>query len=60
MDLKTIFQDFGVLEFTRKYVYAYLSVCVYVCVYTQRHRLRLRLYKEFALMFMEAEKSQDL
>ena len=58
MDLETIFQDFGVLEFTRKYVYAYLCVCVYI--YTQRHRLRLRLYKELALMFMEAEKSHDL
>ena len=28
MDLETLFQDFGVLEFTGKYVYAYLCVCV--------------------------------
>ena len=30
MDLETLFQDFGVLEFTGKYVYAYLCVCVYI------------------------------
>ena len=37
MDLETLFQDFGVLEFTGKYVYAYLCVCVCIYLHTETY-----------------------